>query len=675
MYKRRIKIFLAVIALALTGLGARLGHLQIIQGQKYLASAEQYLRRPELLPAMRGQMLDRKGRILAVDEPCFDLCLDYRFMTADEKWISRDRRRAAKAARLPRDARWISARQRRIAETENLTGEQAEFVFRNRWKRTWKVARRAAAEHDVDLTQAIERIVGRIERMSRGGLKDIAEFYQFHPIVRGLGEKEAGAIKAELAGTVGMEVRPSHKRVYPRKNTACHVVGFTGQVNEKEMARRNRSRFEPDWLTWQRENYRGGDMIGKSGVEKMCESILRGQRGYRIYRAKELVEDVPARPGADVHLTIDAELQDKLAEAFVARHDNGTGAIVVLDVQGGEVLALVSIPTYDLNRYRSDFKELIEARTLLPLRHRAVVQACAPGSTVKPVAALAALAARKIALGTKFDCKGGYMFENVRDRWRCWSARKGFGHGLQDVVEGLRHSCNVYFYHVGQSMGPHELCEWYRLFGFGVLPGTGLPEERAGRVPTDEWMRRHTGDHRALSIGDARLMAIGQGAFSATPLQVANAMATIARGGRFLSPALTLEGGPTRVRRYMPMSDRHVNAVHKGMRDVVHQPDGTAHKVLMKHGLGSLGLEFCGKTGTATVPPQRVDSDGDGRITSRDRVVRTGNVAWFAGFAPYGDPQIAFAVMVEYVEGGGGDNAGPIALDVVRTCKRLGYIR
>jgi len=666
MYKRRIKVFLAMIALALTGLAARLGYLQIVQAQKLLDGAEQYLRRPELLPAMRGQILDRKGRILAIDEPCFDLCLDYRFMTADEKWISRDMREAGGVARLPREARWISRRQRRIAETENLTAEQAEFVFRRRWRRTWALARRVAAEHDVDLTQAIARIVGRIERMSRGGRKDIAEFYQFHPIVRGLGEDDAGKIRAELAGTVGMRVRPSHRRVYPRKDTACHVIGLTGQVNEKEMAERNRVRFEPDWLSWQRENYRGGDMIGKSGVEKMCESILRGRRGYRIYRASELVEDVQARPGGDVHLTLDAELQEALAGSFVARHKKGTGAVVVLDVPSGEVLALVSIPTYDLNRYRSDFKELIRATTLLPLRHRAVTQTYAPGSTAKPVA--------EIALGTKFDCKGGYMFENVRDRWRCWSARKGFGHGPQDVVEGLRHSCNVYFYHVGQSMGPHELCEWYRLFGFGALPGTGLPEERAGRVPSDEWMRRRTGDRRALSIGDARLMAIGQGAFSATPLQVANAMATIAREGRFLSPVLTLEGGPDRVRRYMPMSDRHVYAVHKGMRDVVHHPDGTAHKILMKLGLGSLGLEFCGKTGTATVPPQRVDSDGDGRITSRDRVVRTGDVAWFAGFAPYGNPQVAFAIMVEYVEGGGGANAGPVALDVVRTCKRLGYI-
>jgi len=404
-------------------------------------------------------------------------------------------------------------------------------------------------------------------------------------------------------------------------------------------------------------------------VEKMCEERLRGRRGYRVYRAGEVVDSEPAQPGADVHLTVDVQLQEATAAAFVQGKGDETGAVVVLDVQSGDVLAMVSIPTYDLNRYheRDYYRRLSGELVSPPLLHRALKLMCAPGSTAKPVAALAALGAGRITQHTIFECIGG-RFPHPQAP-KCWIGSLGGEHGAIDLIEGLRYSCNVYFDHVGDVLGPDRLTEWYRRFGFGRRPGTGLPDEKAGVVLTDELSRKLA--NRDMNVGDAWQMAIGQGTFSATPLQVANAMATIARGGVFLSPVISLEGGPQRERWDLPLSPDAVAAVHEGMRQVVHHHRGTAHRYLDGPELDALGFEFCGKTGTAQVPPQWIDSDGDGRA---DQVVRSGDHAWFAGFAPAGNPQIAFAVLVEYA-GSGGSNAGPIALDIVRICRDFGYIK
>ena len=670
MYKRRVIVFLTIVGAVMGGLVGRLAYLQFVQGETYLKDAERYLREVEMMPPVRGRILDRQGRILAIDEPCYELCIEYPFLVAEpgDKWTRRQVRRIARTEGLDRkiesEMRW------------------AEEIYRRRRAKTLELAASVARNHAQDLERTILGIKRRVGRIRKARGHSVLEEHQFHAVVRGLDEAEAVAVKSQLSEAMCMKVRPSHERRYPRGDTACHVIGLTGKADANRLAAANAelrrelrgSEDEMDWLRWRRDRYGGNDMMGNSGVEKLCEKFLRGRRGYRLHRRAKLIDDEAARAGGDVHLTLDAALQEELARAFTERHPAGTGAIVVLDVPSGQVLALVSIPTYDLNTYRRDLPALIAETTYLPLRHRAVAQAYAPGSAVKPVAALTALGSGRIGLETPFHCKGGYMFDSVRDRWRCWSAKKGFGHGRIALREGIRVSCNVYFYHVGEAMRPGPLCEWFRLFGFGAVPGTGLPEESSGVVPTDEWMRRRTDPPRGVSMGEARLMAIGQGPFSATPLQVANAMATIARGGMFSSPVLVLEGGPKRIRRELPMAEHHLRTVHDGMRDVVHHDKGTAHKVLMRNGLSSLGFEFCGKTGTAQVSPQRRDSDGDGRITRADEVVRRGDAAWFAGFAPYGDPKIAFAVLVEYVEGGGGENAGPVALDVLRICKGFGYV-
>jgi len=675
MYKRRIIAFLAFILVVLIILIARLFYIQICKADYYLAAAEDYLNRPRVLPAMRGKVLDRAGLILAFDEPCHDLCLDFRFMISRQKWLTSQGRASAGDDRLSTLAvRWIERQQRDISKAQKCSPGRAEKVFRRRWENTWQVLWKAAESAGQDLTVSMGRQVSRVCRMTRDGKRNYRELHIAHPVVTGLSREIVGQVLPELPETVGLVLRPSHSRRYPRGASASHVIGLTGPVSEQDV-RANRPRFEPDWLTWHRDSYLSNDLIGKTGVEKLCEAVLRGQRGYvNCPVGKPVGEPVEAVAGKDVHLTVDMVLQESLSDAF-DRHVEGkairlaTGAIVVLDVPTGHVLALVSVPTFDLNDYRAEYKRLLGEKVRLPLRHRAIAQCHPPGSTVKPIVAMAAIADGRITPGTEFTCNMGVFPLSSDGRPKCWAAKHNFGHGRIDLSDAIRFSCNVYFDHVGNLMGPASICEWYRLFGFGMVTGTGLPEEASGLVPTDAWMRRAY--NRPLLIGDAWNMAIGQGSLAASPLQVANAMSTVARGGICMSPVIVLEGGPKRVTNHLPIGGANVAAVHKGMRDVVHSSGGTANKELMKAGLGELGFEFCGKTGTAQVPPQKIDADGDGKA---DTEVRWGDVAWFSGFAPYRNPQIAFAVMVEYVEGGASEYAAPLALEVVRICDRMGYV-
>ena len=628
MYKRRMRIFLALIVLVFAVLIGKLAHLQIGMGKELRREYEQSVRSICLLPAMRGQIMDRQGRILAVDKPCKDLCLAYRFLTSDPKWIGRQ--------------------QRLIERAEGISRADADRVYQRRAENTWKLTARIARDMGTDPNATKADVIAMVTRWARRAGIDVREQFMAHPIGIGLDDATAMFVEAEIHSgrTVGASVRASHKRFYPYGRLACHIIGVTGQVTPAE----------GNWLARMGREYRAGDVIGKSGVEKMCEHLLGGRWGMRVteHGGDEPVEieHVPATAGSEVHLTLDIKLQEALTERMLATGHNG--AVVVISVPRGEILAMVSTPTFDLNGYREQCEALFRDEVDLPLRNRAVTQLYPPGSTVKPMVALAALSAGRITEETTFTCRGR-LFPGRRG-WRCPGR-----HGDVALVRAIKKSCNVYFYHVGELLGHRTLGEWFCMFGFQERPGTGLHEERRGlALPTAEWMRRRYG--RGFGRGDARLMAIGQGYVLASPLQMANAIATIARGGRFLPPLLALEGAPPRAPRDLPIAASHLAAVQRGMYQVVNERGGTGYKAFRN---SRLGVKVCGKTGTAEPPDQRV----------RGTVVRSGSMAWFTGYAPYGDPKIAFAVVVEYVtSGGGGTVAGPVAVDLIRACKKLGYL-
>jgi len=677
MYKQRMKVFLVVLTGVMLVLASKLVHLQIIHGQDHRNAAEEAMRSVQVLSVVRGKITDREGRILALDEPCFDFRLHYRFLTANE----------------PAGQRWVRRQVRLIARKERISMEAAGRRYKERSDYTWAGAHREAERIGVDLDGEVRRIVERVREIRRiVNLRHVTEVtvrdeQQYHAVLTGLDETAALRLKTRLERMIGAEVRSSYRRWYPYGHDACHVIGMTGKVWPEEMERLNLAASEADWLTRVRHNYLPGDRIGKVGVEKMCERTLRGRRGYRRFRltGEELRVD-PGIQGRDVHLTLDVVLQRKAAALLEAKGFTGSAVVLGLGTPQAprcEVLAMASVPTYDLNTYPAEYPDLLADAVRLPLMHRAIVQRYQPGSTVKPLAAMAGLGSGAIGLSTTINCRG-YLYDPTA--FRCWIWPKAHtGHGSLNVVEALQHSCNVFFYEVGNRVHARRLCEWFAMFGFADKPGMGLPSERPGTVPTEQWLRakgRAWLEKRGrwpqlYTRADPRFWCIGQGLLTATPVHLAAAMGAIAQDGIYLSPQIVLEGGPQQARRDLPVPPAHVAAVREGMHRVVNHRRGTAWKYFHGPDVEPLdGVDICGKTGTATTAAQRVDSNKNGRIDGGDRVVRRGDTAWFVGFAPYERPEVAFAVAVEYVkEGGGGANAAPIARELVRACQELGYVR
>jgi penicillin-binding protein 2 len=718
MYKRRLQILMVCICLGLLVLLGRLGVLQLLRGDHYRAEAERALQSVQLLPGARGLIVDRNGVILAEDQACHQLSLDYGFIVhsiaTDRRWLGRRLQRywdehggevdpvaferfkrdvmetQAMAETLDEQLHWAQRSIRQMRRELDLDTDTARERFERQFARGRGLAQEVAGEFGVNLDAAMERLLRKYERWSRHADRPVREQWQSHVVISGLDEDTANSLRPLLQETVGMGIEPGHRRYYPHGAIACHIIGLTTPVYQEDAERHNLEPDEAPWLERMLTNYLAGDVIGKTGVEAMYEAaethgkrtpVLRARRGYRRFsRPGETELTVPAEAGQTVRLTIDIELQARLT-SLLARSGYGgysSGSIVVIDVPTGEVLALVSWPVFDLNTYDDHRLELETDAIRLPMLHRAVAAAYAPGSTVKPITALAGLGAGKITPDTEFNCSG-YMYvdANGKKHHRCWNRT---GHGPLNMVEALRQSCNVYFHKVASQLGAPLLTYWMGLFGFGEQPGTGLPGEKAGVLATANWLHAHRG--RGYLPSDKWFFSIGQGVFAATPLQVANAHAAIARKGTYISPRIikAIEPGdaasghiqpPAQETLELPIPAEHVEAVQRGMYEVVNDRRGTAWKH-WNVGL-PLSVEACGKTGTAQVPPMRIDSNGDGRLTDDDQIVRQGNHAWFAGFAPYREPKIAFAVLMEYA-GSGGENAAPIAKETVRACIEAGYL-
>jgi penicillin-binding protein 2 len=652
---KRIKILLGLIGVALVGVLGRLLQVQVFDASDANDRAARMMYLVEPLEARRGRILDRfggraGGAVLAYDEPCWDLTLDYRFLllTAgqDDPELKVDPKVIAKALR------WRKIRVREIATAQKIGMDEAGKVFADRQTKTLYWASEAARQTGGDLAATMRQIVRRVEylraKLAKHDKGSPREEDWAHPVARGLDEDLKVVLQKQMDETVGAAIRDSHKRKYPHGALACHVIGRTGPVDAREQRGRNLAGDQTEWTARIRNDYFDGDAVGKSGVELLCEDLLRGRRGYRRENryTKEIFDEVPAEPGKDVRLTIDTELQDTITKEF-ASHEY-TGAAAVIHIPTGEVLALVSYPTYNLNDYMRNFEALAKETIMLPMRHRAVTQLYPPGSSLKPLVALAALSEGKVNAGTSFTCHG-YMIAGLPKKWRCLGL-----HNAIEAVRAIKASCNVYFYHLGELLGVEGLHRWFAQAGFTQPAGTHLPDERAGRIPSEG------------SYGIARLMGIGQ-SVGVTPLHMANVAATIARDGEFLSPRIVMDESFPQTERKLPVTAEALRVVKEGMFDVVNQQGGTAYTIFRQG--DPLNVVVCGKTGTAQSTPQRIDSNGDGRIDSGDQIVREGNMAWFVGFAPREKPEIAFAVVVEYRPEHGNLIAGPIARELVRAAR------
>ena len=655
VYKTRLILFLVFISLSLIVASARLADLQLLRGDAYRRQAERSLERVELLAGQRGRILDRNGVILAEDEPCYDLCMDYRLLSENARWRERQIRRILKTRK------WTRQNPDDVAKAEAILDKRIEY--------TWSLARQIAAEREMDLDRSVERVRNSIERQRKAVGHEIREERMHHVVVAGVDEATRLSLADMMPETVGAILRPSHRRRYPSGDLAAHIIGITTPVFREDIERHNLKSTQGNWLERVQNNYFPGDTIGKMGVERAAEKTLRGRRGYRRRRGDgTVIEEVLPLDGEDVKLAIDIRLQGALTELWrgidARVPGDQTGAMVIVDVDSRDVLAMVSWPTYDLNTYRREYNKLSTDQLRLPLLHRAVAGMAAPGSTVKPITAFAGLSSGKITADTLMYCPG-YMHINSKGE----KVLKDHAIGEMAVAEAIQRSSNVFMARTGQLIGLRYLTAWMERFGFGVSPNTGLPNERAGVLGTPTYIR--TKRRRPLRRGDSWNIAIGQGVFSASVLQVANAHATVATGGKFLTPRVFLTHGPKQQGYTIPIKPDHVATVHDGMDWVINRRRGTAYRFWQ---LGTpLGVTVCGKTGTAEVSKMRVDSNNNGRIDSNDRIVRQGDHAWFAGFTPRTHPRLAFAVVNEYA-GGGGAYASPLAKEALRICEQFGLL-
>ncbi len=462
----------------------------------------------------------------------------------------------------------------------------------------------------------------------------------------------------------GVNVSENPVRHYVYESLACHILGYTGQIQNLE--------DEPDIKEFTRAGY-APDEVGVSQVELRMDRYLRGTPGRRILQRnpKGVVEGEVGRvepvQGAEVFLTIDARIQHITEMALRdALRGRGRAAAVVVNPNNGDVLAMASLPSFDPNKFvpripRDQWEQLNDDPSD-PLLNRALLP-FAPGSTYKIVVALAGLS-ENLGANTFFSCGGGVSYGNTF--MRCWNTG---GHGTLGLREAIMRSCNSYFYKFGNAAGADAIVRVGKVLGLGEVSGLGLIGEWPGILPGPDWLKENHPRER-WSEGFTANTSIGQGYVLATPLQMAMVAATVANGGTSYAPRLIdkvvaqdgsiLLQEESKIRGHLSdfgITPDEIEVVRRGMRDVVNSGGGTAGRARVK------GMAVAGKTGTAQV--WRVNENG----------VRLGdNHVWFISFAPYETPQLAVCVLVANGQAGG-RVAAPIAARIINesTALEKGY--
>ncbi|MGM9937799.1 MAG: penicillin-binding transpeptidase domain-containing protein, partial [Candidatus Ornithomonoglobus sp.] len=445
----------------------------------------------------------------------------------------------------------------------------------------------------------------------------------------------------------GVSVTEDYVRTYTRPGFATHILGRVGKISAEEYAANSD------------KGYGMNDIIGKQGIERWAESYLRGVDGTTGTTTKidgddvELGENIDPIPGNYIMLTIDSDLQETV-EASLEKtiksigNDCNAGAAVVLDVNTGDTLAMASYPTYDMSRFYEDYESLVENKSN-PMINRAVCGLYSPGSTFKPLTAIAGIQTGNLGLWEQIEDTGVYTFyEDYQPTCWIWS-ESHTTHGWQDVSLALENSCNVFFYELGRRLGIDTLDEYAKKFGLGEYTNIELPEEASGHMASPEYKAQVVSNavDREWFGGDTLQAAIGQSYSLFTPVQIANYCATIANGGtRYkvnLISSIRSSVDGSLIEKFEPQVEEHTDIspealakVHEGMKKVV--DEGSASSIFEGY-----PIQVGGKTGTAQL--------GTGS-----------NNAIFMAFAPYDDPQIAVAVVLEH--GVRGANAGQVARDI-----------
>lgn len=605
-------IIASVVSVMLLGLVvARLVQLQVFNHELFAEKSQGNRVRIEPVPPIRGLVFDRKGRVIAENLPAYQL---------------------------------------------ELIPEQVDDID--------DTLNRLAA---INLIEPDD--IPRFKELSRSGP-------QFKPITLKfrLTDEEIANFAIQRPRFPGIDFRPRLVRHYPNGELFAHAVGYVGALSAGDLRRLDSAR------------YAGTSHTGKTGVESSFENDLHGYAGFRhlITNARgrqipadsrELLDSLPMdetpRPGSNIYLSLDLDLQQVAYDALAGRR----GAVVALDPTNGEILALVSTPSFDPNLFAvgmstAQYGEL-QDNLDRPLFNRAVRGTYPPGSTIKPMLSLAALETGATNLTRKTVCIGYFQLEGNEHRYRDW---KPEGHGPVDLHDAIEQSCDVYFYQLGVDLGIDNMHDYLTRFGLGSATGVDVLGEKPGLVPSREWKRNNfsDSDNQRWYHGETVIAAIGQGFMLTTPLQLASAVGTLAmRGDRYRPHLVAAVEDPISQKRELVEPELIGNveidntfywdSVLAAMHDVMQGPRGTARAV----GTGA-PYEMAGKSGTA----QLVSIAQDEEYDKEEIAERLRDHALFISFAPFDDPRIAVAVIVENGSSGSGV-AAPIAKAIMD--QYLGY--
>lgn len=591
-----------IIVICFSIVVVRLGYLQIYKGKLYQKFSQQNRLRKEIVRAPRGMIFDRNDNVLVDNTPRFDVLLTRQFLINKTKTI------------------------KKLSEILSMTPDLIEKVIK---KKSYQA--------------------------------------KYIPIIikKNVSQKEVAIIETENEDLPGVSINTFISRDYLDKEIGAHALGYISEISQTQL---------PKYRKRDGIDYKLGDFIGQFGIEEQVDKTIRGENGFEYVEVDALgrkkkyinqddlfegISNKNPQPGKNIKLTIDRDLQNIAYE-----HLNGkSGSLTAIDISSGEILAMISTPSFDPSQFSRGLTQKYWSSLINneenPLRDRNIQEHFSPGSTFKPITAIAALEEGLITKDTKLQCHGVMKFKGRP--YRSWKK----GNKLQvDVMDSLKNSCNIFYYKIATELDIDILAKYAGMFGFGERTGIKLPREVSGLIPTREWKLKRNGV--PWQEGETLSCAIGQSYVLSSTLQLANAYATIASRGKRFRPFIvkeTLDQNLNTLKKTKPilldevkLKDSTWDLVQEGLYRVVNSPGGTA---FWRRGLGN---QMAGKTGTSQVIRAKSAEQLYSKCSEMDYKYRHHGV--FVAFAPYDNPKIAVAALVEH-GCGGSSAAAPIVEKVV----------
>ncbi|QDT99687.1 peptidoglycan D,D-transpeptidase FtsI family protein [Gimesia aquarii] len=711
-----VRVFLLgfMLIIPLLAVSGRLLFIQYMNAEYFYSQFGRTTESIEPIPSRDGRIISVDGQILAIDVERFDLQAHYRWLEEppNSRWLKKQALKSLEPIDRRNQEKVEAAKQQVLARRRQLwedlavvvrmnpdelkelcrkTQQRVETIIENVNQRATKVPSEIQIEESFSdskeqssqnhLSAIWELLNETLTKPPRRPQKErivVREELDYHTLKSDIPREIALAISAHPERFPGINIEIATLREYPQKTIAPHEIGIRHRIDDKILAARKQRFPEGDPL-----DYREGDRIGKTGIERSYDRYLRGLRGLKRVvkdRQGEIVRiEIIREPksGDDVVLTLSTQiqgqvqhlldqalqrLQQNVDQTGSPHHVSAGGCVVVLDVRTGAIITMASAPRYDLNLLLNpspDEWQAVLNDPKRPLFPRATQMMLPPGSTFKTLTSIALLESGKVDPDEFFSCRG---YLDRPDRHRDYIYRHfGVGHHDINLTQALSQSCNVYFFQAARKIGPQTIYHWADQLGFGKPTGIDIPGERGGHLPDPKPSNEKK--KSPWYPGDTLGIAIGQSRLTATPLQIARLMAVVANNGELIVPHLAQSIVPsaessTTTRKMISYPRRYVSGIHpgtlqrvrEGLINVVAHPRGTGYKtVRMKE------ITIAGKTGTAETGGGKNDH------------------AWFAGFVPAERPKYAFAVVIEH-GGSGSKVAGPVAKTLIQSLLQAGLL-